>query len=158
MPVGARNLSQGRELLKKALKRAKPIDVVLRLGDQRKELSVLGIEVCNITFTGPGLPLAANVDISDGKLDVVIFNEEDRKALMEWLEAPLDDKPPVTSRKAAEIEITYRDAPTRLDDEAFDATGGKHSVDLLCEDKPVRVVIPVRHPVQRTPERKAKAA
>jgi len=157
-PEGARNLSQGRELLKKALKRAKPIDVVLKLGDQSKELSVLGIEVCNIAFTGPGLPIAANADVSDGKLDVVIFSEDDRKALMEWVEAPLDDKPPVTGRKASEIDITFRDAPTRLDDEAFDATGGKHSIDLRCEDVPVSVVIPVKHPVQRTPERKAKAA
>jgi diacylglycerol kinase family enzyme len=157
-PEGADNLRQGRELFQKALKRAKPIDVVMTIGQQRKELSVLGIEVCNIAFTGPGLPIAANADVSDDKLDVVIFESDDRKALMEWIEAPLEEKPPVTNRRASEIELTFHDAPTRLDDEASPAKEGKYSVDLACQETPVSVVIPVKHPTQKTPEKKADAA
>ncbi len=156
-PEGAHNLRHGREFLQKAIKRAEPIDIAMRIGDQRKELSVLGIEVCNIAFTGPGLPIAATADVSDDKLDVVIFEVDERKALIEWIEAPLEEKPPVTNRKATEIELTFRDAPTRLDDEAFAATGGKHSVDLSCEETPVHILIPVKHPTQKTPEKKAKA-
>jgi len=157
-PKGAENLRQGRELLQKALKRAKSIDIVMTIGGKSQELSVLGIEVCNIPFTGPGLPIAATADVSDNKLDVVILESDDRKALMKWIEAPFEDKPPVTNRKASKIELTFRDAPTRLDDEAYEATGGKHSVDLVCEETPVRVVIPVKHPTQKTPEKKAKAS
>lgn len=157
-PEGAHNLRQGRELLQKALKRAEPIDIAMRIGGQRKELSVLGIEVCNIAFTGPGLPIAATADVSDGKLDVVIFETNQRKALIEWINAPLDEKPPVTNRRAAEIELTFHDAPTRIDDEAFGARGGKHSIDLGCEETPVNIVIPVKHPVQKSPEKKASVA
>jgi hypothetical protein len=77
---------------------------------------------------------------------------------MEWIDAPLEEKPPVTNRKASEIELTFRDAPTRLDDEAYPAKAGKFSVDLACEETPVTIVIPVRHPTQKTPEKKATAA
>jgi len=156
-PEGAHNLRQGRELLKKAIRRAKPIDVDVRMGQQRKSLSVLGIEVCNIAFTGPGLPIAATADASDGELDIVIFESENRKALLEWLDSPLEEKPPVTNRKASEIELTFRDAPTRLDDEAYPTTGGKYSVDLFCQETQVSIVIPVKHPTQKTPEKKATA-
>lgn len=157
-PEGARNLQQGRELLQKALKRAKPIEVTMTIDDKKHEREVLGVEICNIAFTGPGLPLAATADVSDGKLDVVIIESDDRKALMEWIETPQDDKPPVTNRKASKIEITFRDAPTRLDDESYEATGGKHSIDLVCEEVPLQVVIPVKHPAQKAPEKKAAVA
>lgn len=157
-PEGARNLQQGRELLQKALKRAKPIEITLTIDDKKHEREVLGVEICNIAFTGPGLPLAATADVSDGKLDVVMIESDDRKALMEWIETPQDDKPPVTNRKASKIEITFRDAPTRLDDESYEATGGKHSIDLVCEEVPLQVVIPVKHPAQKAPEKKAAVA
>jgi len=157
-PKGADNLRHGRTLLRKALKKAKPIEIVLTIGDKKHEHEVLGIEVCNIAFTGPGLPIAATADVSDDKLDIVIFEEDQRKALMEWIEAPQDDKPPVTNRKASKIEITFHDAPTRLDDTSYEATGGKHSIDLVCEDTPLHVVIPVKHPMQKVPEKKAAVA
>jgi len=57
-PKGAPKLRQGRSLPKKAPKNAEPIDVVMTIGSQRKECSVLGIEVSNMAFTGPGLPIA----------------------------------------------------------------------------------------------------
>lgn len=157
-PEGARNLQQGRELLHKALKRAKPIEVTLTIDEKKQELELLGIEVCNIAFTGPGLPIAAKADVSDDKLDVVMFEADDRKALMKWLEAPQDDEPPVTCRKGAKVEVTFRDAPTRLDDESYEATGGKHSIDIVCEETPLNLVIPMKHPVQKTPEKKAAAS
>ena len=157
-PEGARNLQQGRELLQKALKRAKPIEVTLTIGDKKLERELLGIEVCNIAFTGPGLPLAAKADVSDDKLDVVMFEADERKALMKWLDAPQEDEPPVTFRKGAKVEVTFRDAPTRLDDESYEATGGKHSIDIVCEETPLNVVIPMKHPVQKTPEKKAAAS
>jgi len=157
-PEGARNLQHGRSLLAKALKRAKPIEVTMTIDGKTYERELLGVEVCNIVFTGPGLPLAATADVSDDKLDIVMFEEEERKALMSWLESPQVDKPPVAYRKASKIEVTFHDAPTRLDDESYEATGGKHSIDLACEEVPLNVVIPVKHPAQKTPEKKATAA
>lgn len=157
-PEGADNLRHGRELFQKAIKRSKPIEITLTIDGKRHEHEVLGIEICNIAFTGPGLPLAAKADVSDDKLDVVLLEKDSRKDLMAWVEAPQDDEPPVTYRKGSQIEVNFRDAPTRLDDESFDATGGKHSIDIVCEEVPLRVVIPVKHPAQKTPEKKVTAA
>lgn len=155
-PDGAHSLRQGRELFQKAVKHAEPIEIVMSIGGKSQELSVLGIEVCNMPFTGPGLPIAPTADVSDDKLDVIIFETDNRKAVMEWIEAPFEDKPPVTPRKGSKIELTFRDAPTRLDDKCYEATGGKHSLDFACQETPVRVVIPVKHPVQKKSEKKAR--
>lgn len=157
-PEGADNLRQGRALFQKAIKRAKPMEATLIIDGKTHERELLGVEICNIAFTGPGLPLASTADVSDDKLDIVLIEPDDRKALIEWIETPMEDKPPVTTRKGAEIEVTFRDAPTRLDDESFDATGGKHSIDLTCEERQLRIVIPRKHPVQKTPEKKAAVA
>ncbi|MGD9714159.1 MAG: diacylglycerol kinase family protein [Thermomicrobiales bacterium] len=157
-PKGADNLRQGRKLLHKAIKDAKPIDIVMTTDGRSKELSVLGIEVCNIAFTGPGLPIAASADVSDDKLDIVILETHDRKSLIKWIDAPLEEKPPVTTRKASDIGLTFRGAPTRLDDAAYAASRGRSGVTVGCEETPVNVVIPVEHPAQRTPKKKANAA
>ncbi|MBU1209889.1 MAG: NAD(+)/NADH kinase [Alphaproteobacteria bacterium] len=157
-PDGAKSLQYGRKLLRKALKRADPIEMTLTIGRQTEELSVLGIEVCNIAFTGPGLPIATTADVTDKKLDVVIFDSDSREAMMDWLESPVDGTPPFLTRQAGKVELTFHDAPTRLDDEAFAASAGKFSVDLACEEDPVRIVVPVKHPSQKALEKKAGAA
>ncbi|KUO64882.1 MAG: hypothetical protein APF80_16525 [Alphaproteobacteria bacterium BRH_c36] len=157
-PEGAKSLQQGRKLLRKALKRADPIEIVLTMGKQSKELCVLGIEVCNIAFTGPGLPIATAADVTDKKLDVVIIDSDSREAVMDWLESPMDGTPPFLTRKSAQVELTFHNAPTRLDDEAFTASAGKFSVDLACEETSVRIVVPVKHPSQKALEKKAGAA
>jgi diacylglycerol kinase family enzyme len=157
-PGGADNLRKGREMFQKTLKRAKPIDVTMKAGGKTYERSVLGIEVCNIAFTGPGLPIAASADASDDKLDVISFVEDDRKSLIKWIGAPQDSKPPVTCRKTSRIDITWRNAPNRVDDDAFAATDKEQTVEIVCEETPVRVLIPVKHPTQKAPEKKAATA
>jgi diacylglycerol kinase family enzyme len=157
-PEGADNLRKGRQILQKAFKRAKPIDITMKIDGKNYERSVLGIEVCNIAFTGPGLPIAATADVSDDTLDTVIFEAEQRDALIEWVDAPQDEMPPVTNRKVSNIELTWRNAPSRIDDTSFKADEKEQTVEIRCEEKPVRVLIPVKHPTQKTPEKKADAA
>lgn len=157
-PEGADNLRKGREAFQRALKKAKPVDVTLKIGGKTYERSLLGIEICNIAFTGPGLPIAATADVSDDKLDAVMFEAENRDALLKWIDAPQDDKPPVANRKISEICITWRNAPTRLDDTHYDASADEQTVVVACEDKPIHVMIPVKHPAQKAPAKKVDAA
>jgi len=157
-PEGADNLRKGRNTFQKAIKKAKPIDVTMKIGGKTYEHSVLGIEICNIAFTGPGLPIAATADVSDDKLDAVIFEIDQRDALVRWIDAPQDDKPPVTNCKASEVIIAWRGAPYRLDDEFFEADKAEQTVEIACEKEQIRVLIPVKHPAQKTPEKKADAA
>lgn len=155
---GADNLRMGREAFQDALKVAKPVDMTMKIDGKTFERSLLGVEVCNIAFTGPGLPIAASAELGDGKLDIIFFETGDRKALIKWIDAPQDEKPPVSVRKCGKIDITWTGAPARVDDKYFAATDKEQTVEIVCEEDPVRVLMPVKHPVQKAHEKKAAAS
>ena len=102
-PKGADNLLKGREAFQEAIRDAKPFDVIVKMDGKTFEKTLLGVEVANIAFTGPGLPIAAKADLGDGKLDVVYFETADRKKIIKWIEAPQVEMPPVTLRKATKV-------------------------------------------------------
>jgi diacylglycerol kinase family enzyme len=91
-----------------------------------KDLSgdYFGVEVLNIRFVGPNLPLAAAAYPGDGLLDVVRLGEADREPLMDYLENRKDlasgKLPKFRVTRARKVEIT---APARtrwrLDDELW---------------------------------------
>ena len=147
-PEGAENLRKGRELLQKVLKDAEPIDVDITIDGKALRGDFLGVEVLNIPFTGPALPLGRKAEVADGKLDVVCFEASRRKELIAWLDAPLDSAPPVICRKAGKVRLTWSDAPNRIDDQAFDNADKKQIADIECEAEQVRILVPVKHPAQ----------
>lgn len=157
-PEGADNLRKGREILQKTLKEAEPIEIDVSVDGKALRGEFLGVEVMNIPFTGPGLPIAAKADVGDGKLDVVCFEADKRKALIEWLEAPLESAPPVLSRKGEKIELTWSDAANRIDDRFFDDNKGKKLIaEIACEKKQVQIVVPQKHPAQQAQGKAASA-
>jgi diacylglycerol kinase family enzyme len=157
-PQGAENLRKGRELLQKALKDAAPIDIEVTVDGKPMRGDFLGVEVLNIPFTGPALPLGNKADVADGKLDVVCFEPDRRKELIKWLDAPLDSAPPVVCRKAEKVQLTWGDAPNRVDDRFFENENKKQIAEIVCEPDQVRVLVPVKHPVQVAQQAKAKSA
>jgi diacylglycerol kinase family enzyme len=157
-PKGADNLLKGREAFQDTLKDAKPFDVIVKIDGKSFERSLLGVEVANIAFTGPGLPIASSADLGDGKLDVVFFETDERKSLIKWINAPQDEKPPVTQRKATKVDITWTNQPARVDDEFFPAIDKEQTVEIVCEETPVHILMPVKHPVQKAHEKKAASA
>jgi diacylglycerol kinase family enzyme len=70
----------------------------------------LGIEILNIRFVGPNVPLAPDADPSDGLLDLVLVTDADRAAILEYLEERLHlasgEMPPLRSVRAREIKLT----------------------------------------------------
>lgn len=156
-PEGAANLQQGRALLQKALKRAEPADVEITLDGRKLNGEFFGVEILNIPFTGPGLPLARKADAADGKLDVVCFEADRRKELMSWLDAPLEEPPPVLSKRGTEVKLLWRDAPNRIDDKSFDNEEKTHTGEIACDEGTVCVLIPRKLAVQKAMEEKAEA-
>jgi diacylglycerol kinase family enzyme len=156
-PEGAANLQQGRELLQKALKKADPVDVEITIDGKKLNGEFFGVEVLNVPFTGPGLPLGRKADAADGKLDVVCFETGNRKELMKWLDAPLEEPPPVLSRRGTEVKLLWRDAPNRIDDKSFDNEDKTHTAEILCDEGTVNVLIPRKLPAQKIIEEKAEA-
>jgi diacylglycerol kinase (ATP) len=157
-PDGAANLQQGRELLQKALKKAKPIDAEITVEGKKLKGDFLGVEILNIPFTGPGLPLGSKADAADGSLDVICFEADRRKELTKWLDAPLEEPPPVLSRRGGEVKLLWRDAPNRLDDKSFDNEDKTHTAEIACDEGTVRVLIPRRLAVQKVAEEKAETS
>jgi len=49
----------------------------------------IAVEVLNIRFVGPNLPLAPEADPGDGRLDLVLIGAADREALLAYLESRL---------------------------------------------------------------------
>jgi len=152
---GAENLLRGRKLLQKALKKAKPVELEITIDGKALKGDFLGVEVLNITFTGPGLPLGQRADATDRKLDVVCFEAKASEDLAKWLDAPLESPPPVVSRKASEVLITWRHVAHRLDDKTFTNEEAIQTAELSCEKKPAAVLIPKRLVAQKNHERKA---
>ncbi|HEX3439089.1 MAG TPA: diacylglycerol kinase family protein [Pseudolabrys sp.] len=157
-PEGADNLRKGRQLLQKALKDAKPIEIEIMIDGKQMRGEFLGVEVLNIPFTGPALPLGSKADVADGKLDVICFEADQRKALIDWLGAPLDEKPPVLYRKAEKVVLTWADAPNRIDDKFFENKDSKQVAEIICEPDQVHIIVPLKHPAQVAQQPKAKSA
>jgi diacylglycerol kinase (ATP) len=69
----------------------------------------LAVEVLNIRFVGPNVPLAPDADLSDGLLDVVLVHDSDRPAILEYLEERLHlasgEMPPLRVVRAREIRL-----------------------------------------------------
>jgi diacylglycerol kinase family enzyme len=152
---GAENLLRGRKLLQRVLKRAEPVALEMSLDGKPVNGEFLGIEVLNIPFTGPGLPLGERADVTDRKLDVVYFDAKAKRALAKWLDAPLDSPPPFVSRRASEVKITWREVAHRIDDKAFTNEETTQTAELSCEKKPTAVLIPKKTAAQKNHEKKA---
>ena len=68
------------------------------------------VEVMNIRFVGPNLPLAPGAFPGDGKFDAVLLRERDRKPLLDYLETRMHlaagKLPKLRTVRATEFEIT----------------------------------------------------
>jgi diacylglycerol kinase (ATP) len=146
---GADNLRKGRELLEKRLKTAKPIDLSISIDGKSLTGDFFGVEVMNVPFTGPGLPLARKAHVADGLLDVVCFDVSRRRELEKWLGAPQDEPAPVTARQGKIAELTWADVANRVDDEAYGNRDTKQIAELACEKEQAKILIPVKHPSQK---------
>ena len=108
----------------------------------RKDLSgeYFAVEVLNIRFVGPNLPLAPHAFPGDGLLDVVLLGKDDRQPLLDYLEKRMHLAsgllPELRCVRARAIEIT---APAgmrwHLDDKNWPAEkppSGKATLKVKC--------------------------
>jgi diacylglycerol kinase (ATP) len=136
-------------LLERRLKTAKPIDLSITVDGKSVNGEFLGVEVMNVPFTGPGLPLARKAHVADGLLDIVCFDAGRRRELEKWLNAPQEGPAPVTTRQGKLVELTWADVANRLDDEAYSNRDTRQVAELACEKEQAKMLIPVKHPAQK---------
>lgn len=76
-------------LLRKLLDDAAPRAWGVMVDGQEHDGGYLAVEVLNIRFAGPNVPLAAEADPGDGQLDVALVRPDDRDALRTYLDERL---------------------------------------------------------------------
>jgi diacylglycerol kinase (ATP) len=139
---GVDSLRGGRDELRKIMRKAKPLDIDVLLDGRPLDGGILSIEIMNIVYTGPGLPLAPSADPADRFLDVVCVRRNDRKAMTAWIKEPQHRRPPVTVRRARRVDISWRGDPIRLDDEVVDAPKNEATVSVTLERTAARILVP----------------
>lgn len=108
----------------------------------------LAVEVMNVRFVGPNVPLAPAADPSDGWLDLVVVREADRRPLVDYLERRLHlasgVAPDLGPRPVRETRLVVPDGVRlHVDDRLWPADGpADHPVELVvtCAAGAARVV------------------
>ena len=127
MLVG-RETDRALHMLAALLRRAKPLAWRVAADGQDLSGDYLAVEVANIRFVGPNVPLAIDADPSDGKLDAVLVTEADRQPIIDYLEGrhrlASGLMPPLRTVRASEVSLV---APAgvrfHVDDREWPADG-----------------------------------
>lgn len=157
---GDHRLILGRDALRKALKKGKARNLHLEIDGKPFEHKVLALEILNIGYAGPGIPLRLAADPGDDMLDIVAIGEEHREEMLAWLGPTHEDAaPPLTARRGKEIVITWKGKPPmRLDDGFIDPPDGKARIVLTLDKDKLTILMPkaAKRPAAK-PKSKAKA-
>jgi diacylglycerol kinase family enzyme len=146
---GVDSLRGGRDALRKIMRKARPLDIDARIDGKPLPADIVAIEIMNITYTGPGLPLAPSADPGDRMLEVVCVRPGDRKAMTAWIKEPQHRRPPVSVRRGRRVDIVWRGDPMRLDDEVIDAPKDEATVTVLLERAAAKILVPPPRGIRR---------
>jgi diacylglycerol kinase (ATP) len=90
-------------------------------------------EIMNIKTVGPNLLLAPDADPSDGLLDVVYITEDDRQALMDFIQGQIDgrEKPLAAHRlRGRNVKLICESFPLHVDDKLHESNKDGLIIDL----------------------------
>jgi len=139
---GIDSLRGGREELRRIMKKAKALDIDVLVDGKPLPRGILSIEIMNIIYTGPGLPLAPSADPGDRMLEVVYVRPADRKSMTAWIKEPQHRRPPVSTRRGREVKIIWRGDPIRVDDDVIEPPDQPATVTVTLEREAARVLVP----------------
>jgi hypothetical protein len=101
------------------------------------------------------LPLAHSADPGDTLLDVIGFESDKRDELTKWIKSPQEEAPPVSARRGEQIDIRWRNADSRLDDEVLKGKSDWRQALIRCDPEPLHILVPTKHPaVQNSADHK----
>ncbi len=146
---GADDIRRGRRALSEVVSDAEPLDLEVNIDGKPWKSDLISVDVLNIPFTGPALPLAHNADPGDMLLEVIGFESDKRDELIEWIKSPQQDAPPASTGSGEQIEISWRDADSRLDDEVAKGKSDWRQALVRCDPEPLHILVPARHPAVR---------
>jgi hypothetical protein len=149
---GADDIRRGRRALEEILQEIEPLDVEIDIDGKPWKSDLISVDVLNIPFTGPALPLAHAADPSDEPLAVVVLESEQRKAFAQWIQAPQEAEPPVGTRRGKTIHVRWRGADSRVDDELVKSAAKWREVVLTRDPEPLHILRSPKHPAVKDEE------
>jgi diacylglycerol kinase family enzyme len=143
---GKSRLLMGRDAFRAAVKEAKPRDIEVTIDGKEIKGDLLALEILNVGYAGPGIPLCVTAKPGDRFLDVVALRESQRDAMLDWISATEEtSKPPVTVTRGRKVVVRWKGKPgMRIDDEHIDAPKETSTITIDLEKKPVTVLVPPR--------------
>jgi diacylglycerol kinase (ATP) len=146
----AEDIRRGRSALAKILGEADKLDVEVIVDGKSWGGEMIALDILNIPFTGPALPLAHDADPADRLLDVIGIESGRAEEFAEWMKDPQDHPPPVIACQGTRVELRWRNVESRVDDELFRAKPDWQDVAASCDGDPLNILIPVRHPAVKS--------
>jgi diacylglycerol kinase (ATP) len=107
----------------------------------------------NTPLVGPSLALAPAAEPGDGRFDLLLVREDDRLALIDYLEAiarGAESTIAIATRRTTHVELEWHEAVGHVDDELWpdeeDAKSRRHpsrtTAEVAIADPPVTVLVP----------------
>jgi diacylglycerol kinase family enzyme len=136
-------IGEGRDALADEIAEADAIDVRLTIdGAAIPTDDILAVEVVNIAYTGPRLPLLEGGAKPPGTLGVAVIRRDERMATMSWLNAPHFGRAPFTQLNGRRVELAWNRAPLRIDDEAMELPPSPQHVVASIDGRSVKLLAP----------------
>lgn len=136
--------------LREHFEEGKAVDWRVVVDDHDHSGEYYSVEVLNIRFAGPSVPLATGAEMSDGLLDVVLIGAAESERLIEYFRRRIDDAaaemPELPVVRGRAVTLTPGAGPFRVDDEVV-FTGGSRDgaateVRLSSDAGAVKVLAP----------------
>ena len=136
-------LDMAREDLRELVKNAEPELFELKVDGEKFAGEFLFVEVLNLSFTGPALPLAFHALPDDGLFDVVFLEAKNRKSMLNWLEDnPVDAPPPLTVLQGRKVKMVWHGGHLRIDSRVFLPPKKPVEVTITLEKQSFKVLVP----------------
>jgi diacylglycerol kinase family enzyme len=114
-------------LLSKLIAGARTSHWRVQVDGQDHSADCLAVEVMNIPFAGPGVPLAADARSDDGLLEVVLVRARDRRPLLDYLRRRLANDsvvlPSIETIRGRQVRIEVPPRSIRVDDDVHEVSG-----------------------------------
>jgi diacylglycerol kinase family enzyme len=136
-------IDMAREDLQELVANAEPELVELAVDGEMFAGEFLFVEVLNLSFTGPALPLAFYAAPDDGLFDVVFLEAKNRKPMLTWLrENPEDVPPPLVALNGTKVKIVWHGGQLRIDSRVYMPPKRPSKVSITIENESFRVLVP----------------
>jgi diacylglycerol kinase (ATP) len=137
-------IRQDRRALRQLLEQFVPRAVDIRIDGRSASGDYLMVEAMNVPMLGPRLRMAPGADPGDGRLEVVLIRDADRKDLARWLEDDAQSDLRLDTCTAEIIEIVWDGDPIHIDGETWaDDDAAFRSVQVVSHTATAQVRVQV---------------